>query len=184
MDDSQLISACKKQDRDAQRVIYEKYGPTMMGICMRYAHNRETAEDLLHDGFIRVFTHIGSFTGKGSFEGWLKRIFVNLAIENYRREKKEFNVVTDSEVLESDIAQEADNEYYIGDITQSELMNLIRELSPGYRTIFNLYVLEEMSHKEISKMLGISEAASRSQFSRAKALLKKKINAILQNSKY
>jgi len=88
MDDSQLIIACKKQDRNAQKVLYERYAPVMMAVCMRYSRDQEAARDLLHDGFIRAFTQIGSFSGKGSFEGWLRRIFVNLALENFRKEKQ------------------------------------------------------------------------------------------------
>ena len=92
MDDSQLISACKKQNRDAQRALYERFAPVMMSVCIRYCGDEDIARDLLHDGFIRVFTQIGSFTGKGSFEGWLRRIFVNLALENYRKEKRKKSI--------------------------------------------------------------------------------------------
>ncbi len=87
MDDSQLIIACKKQDRNAQKVLYERYAPVMMAVCVRYCREEDMALDLLHDGFIRAFTQIGSYTGKGSFEGWLRRIFVNLALESFRKEK-------------------------------------------------------------------------------------------------
>ncbi|MDD3787874.1 MAG: sigma-70 family RNA polymerase sigma factor [Petrimonas sp.] len=184
MDDSQLIKACKKKDRNAQKKLYEMYASKMMGVCLRYCKNEETARDLLHDGFVQVFTHIGSFTGKGSFEGWLRRIFVNLAIENYRLEKKKSWMITDIEQLESDVSADSGSDYYIGDITQQELLNLIKELPQGYRTIFNLFVFEDMSHREIAESLGINEAASRSQFFRAKALLQKRLNAILKSSNY
>ncbi len=187
MDDSQLITACKKQDRNAQKVLYERYAPVMMTVCLRYCREEETARDLLHDGFIRAFTQIGSFKGMGSFEGWLRRIFVNLALENFRKEKQR------NRFLEEYVSQHAEEQLLpeddpldIGDIPREEVMGMIRDLPPGYRTVFNLYIFEEMSHREIAQMLGINEAASRSQFFRAKSLLQKKISAILNhcNSRY
>ena len=180
MDDSQLIIACKKQDRNAQKVLYERYAPSMMTVCLRYSREEETARDLLHDGFIRAFTQIGSFKGKGSFEGWLRRIFVNLALENYRKEKQmnrfleEYGLFHNEDQVEPD-----DDPLDIGGISREEVMALIRDLPPGYRTVFNLFIFEEMSHREIAELLGINEAASRSQFFRAKSMLQKKISALL-----
>jgi len=187
MDDSQLIIACKKQDRNAQKVLYERYAPVMMSVCMRYCREEEAARDLLHDGFIRAFTHIGSFSGKGSFEGWLRRIFVNLALENFRKEKQKNRFLEEYSYIsahESD--EEADDLPDIENISHEEILQMIRELPPGYRTVFNLFIFEEMSHKEIAQLLGINEAASRSQFFRAKTILKNKITAILRqnNGKY
>jgi len=181
MDDSQLIIACKKQDRNAQKVLYERYAPVMMTVCLRYSKEEETARDLLHDGFIRAFTQIGSFSGKGSFEGWLRRIFVNLALENYRKEKQKnrFMEAYGSLKKEEEVVTDEDDLLDIGDIPREEVMGMIRDLPPGYRTVFNLFIFEEMSHREIAAMLGINEAASRSQFFRAKSLLQKKIMAIL-----
>jgi RNA polymerase sigma-70 factor (ECF subfamily) len=184
MDDSQLIEACKKKDRDAQRKLYEIYAPKMMGVCLRYCKNEETAWDLLHDGFFRVFTRIDSYSGKGSFEGWMRRIFVNLAIENYRFERKRNLMAIDIEQIESDFFILSDDDSYdTGDITQEELLDMIRQLPKSYRTVFNLFVFEDMSHKEIGKKLGINESTSRSQYSRARALLRKKIKAILKNKR-
>jgi RNA polymerase sigma-70 factor (ECF subfamily) len=181
MDDSQLIIACKKQDRNAQKALYERYAPVMMAVCMRYCREEEAARDLLHDGFIRAFTHIGSFSGKGSFEGWLRRIFVNLALENFRKEKQKNRFLEEYSYIsahESD--EEADDLPDIKNISHEEILQMIRELPPGYRTVFNLFIFEEMSHKEIAQLLGINEAASRSQFFRAKTILKNKITAILR----
>ena len=180
MDDSRLIIACKKQDRDAQRILYERYAPTMMGVCLRYCRDEESARDLLHDGFIRAFTHIGSYSGKGSFEGWLRRIFVNLALEDYRKEKQKLRFMEEYGYLlmnESDIP--VDDMLDIDDIPREEVLEMIKSLPPGYRAVFNMFIFEEMSHKEIAIELGINEAASRSQFYRAKTLLQKKISAIL-----
>lgn len=183
MDDSQLIIACKKQDRNAQKVLYERYAPVMMTVCLRYSKEEETARDLLHDGFIRAFTQIDSFRGNGSFEGWLRRIFVNLALENYRKEKQKNRFMEEYGSLKKDevVVTDEDDPLDIGDIPREEVMGMIRDLSPGYRTVFNLFIFEEMSHREIAAMLGITEAASRSQFFRAKSLLQKKITAILNS---
>lgn len=184
MDDSQLIEACKKKDRDAQRRLYEQYAPKMLGVCLRYCKDIETARDLLHDGFFRVFTHIGSYSGNGSFEGWLRRIFVNLAIENYRLERKRNRMIIDIEQIESDAFIFSDDDFYdMGDLTQEDLLSMIRSLPQSYRTVFNLFVFEDMSHKEIGELLGINESTSRSQYSRARAILRKKINAILKKNK-
>lgn len=184
MDESQLIIACKKQNRNAQKALYETYAPKMMGVCMRYCKNNETARDLLHDGFIQIFTQIHSYSGKGSFEGWLRRIFVNLVLENFRREKRKNKFVEDFERCESEMMyMPEDSILDVEDISREMLLELIRELPNGYRTVFNLFIFEEMSHKEIAAQLGINEAASRSQYSRAKALLQKKVQGILQRNK-
>ncbi|HHU26029.1 MAG TPA: RNA polymerase sigma factor [Bacteroidales bacterium] len=183
MDDDRLIIACKKQDRDAQRALYERYAPTMMAVCLRYCREEETARDLLHDGFIRVFTKIGSYTGKGSFEGWLRRIFVNLALEHYRAEKQKLKFMDEYGYHSSNTVElQEDDLLDIGDIPREEVLEMIRSLPPGYRTVFNLFIFEEMSHKEIARELGINEAASRSQFFRAKSLLQKKISTILSKN--
>ena len=187
MDDSQLIIACKKQDSNAQKALYEKYAPLMMAVCLRYCREEETARDLLHDGFIRVFTQISSYRGNGSFEGWLRRIFVNLALENYRKEKQKNRFLEEYGIMHNHMdAGPADDLLDIENIPREEVLEMIRELPPGYRTVFNLFIFEDMSHKEIAQQLGINEAASRSQFFRAKTILQKKISAILNqsNSKY
>ena len=184
MNDSQLIIACKKQNRDAQKALYEKYAPVMMAVCIRYCGDVETARDLLHDGFIRVFTQISSYSGKGSFEGWLRRIFVNLALENYRKEKKKYQFLEEySYIQNSESDSETEDLLEIEDIPREEVLEMIKSLPPGYRTVFNLFIFEDMSHREIAKELGISEAASRSQFYRAKSQLKKKITAIISKNK-
>ena len=184
MDESQLIIACKKQDRNAQRVLYNRYAPTMYAVCLRYCKEEETAHDLLHDGFIRAFTQIGSYKGKGSFEGWLRRIFVNLALEDYRKKKQylrfleEYGVhkVTEQEMLKDDPLE-------IEGVSREDLMQMIRDLPTGYRTVFNLLIFENMTHREVAEKLGIQEAASRSQFFRAKNLLRKRISAALNQLK-
>jgi len=150
---------------------------------LRYCREEETARDLLHDGFIRAFTKIGSYTGKGSFEGWLRRIFVNLALEHYRKEKQKVKFMDEYGYFASNVVElQEDDLLDIGDIPRAEVLEMIRSLPPGYRTVFNLFIFEEMSHKEIARELGINEAASRSQFFRAKSLLQKKILTILSKN--
>ncbi len=181
MDDSQLIAACKKQNRNAQKALYELYAPKMMAVCLRYCQNDETARDLLHDGFLQVFTQIGSYSGKGSFEGWLRKIFVNLALENYRQEKKKFNFLSDYSKDENDFSETPEDDLLdVGDIPRQELLNIIHEMPEGYRTVFNLVIFEDVPHKEVASMLGITENASRSQFFRAKSILQKKVQSMLK----
>lgn len=181
MDDSQLIAACKKQNRSAQKALYELYAPKMMAVCLRYCQNDETARDLLHDGFLQVFTQIGSYSGKGSFEGWLRKIFVNLALENYRQEKKKFDFLNDYGKDETDFLDTPeDDSLDIGDIPRQELLNIIHGMPEGYRTVFNLVIFEDVPHKEIASMLGITENASRSQYFRAKTLLQNKVQSMLK----
>lgn len=180
MDGSQLIIACKKQDRNAQKALYERYASVMMAVCLRYCRDEETARDLLHDGFIQVYTQIGSYSGKGSFEGWLRRIFVNVALEHYRREKKKDKFLEEYGYFHADeTAAFSDEILDIENIPRKDVLEMIQELPSGYRTVFNLFIFEGLSHREIAKLLGINEAASRSQFFRAKSLLQKKITAIL-----
>ena len=181
MDDSQLIAACKKQNRSAQKALYELYAPKMMAVCLRYCQDNETARDVLHDGFLQVFTQIGSYSGKGSFEGWLRKIFVNLALENYRQEKKKFDFLNDYGKDETDFLDTPeDDSLDIGDIPRQELLNIIHGMPEGYRTVFNLVIFEDVPHKEIATMLGITENASRSQYFRAKTLLQNKVQSILK----
>ncbi|MDO5522568.1 MAG: sigma-70 family RNA polymerase sigma factor [Bacteroidia bacterium] len=182
MDDSQIIAACKKQNRSAQKALYELYAPKMMTVCLRYCHNDETARDLLHDGFLQVFTQIGSYSGKGSFEGWLRKIFVNVALENYRQEKKRYDFLNDYEKDESYILDVPEDDFEVGDIPREELLNVIHQMPEGYRTVFNLVIFEDVSHKDIATMLGISENASRSQYFRAKAYFQKKVQSMLKKN--
>lgn len=163
MDDSHLIAACKKQNRNAQKALYELYAPKMMAVCLRYCQDNETARDVLHDGFLQVFTQIGSYSGKGSFEGWLRKIFVNLALENYRQEKKKFHFLNDYGKENSELFDVPEDDCLeVGDIPRQELLDIIRKMPEGYRTVFNLVVFEDIPHKEIAAMLGITENASRS----------------------
>lgn len=172
-DEAQLINDCQRQVAAAQQQLYESYARKMMGVCMRYVNDYETARDLLHDGFIKVFTHIASFQGEGSFEGWLRRVFVTTALEYLRKN----DVLRESYDIATNYNLQTEEETIIERISADELRAIIGTLPPGFRTVFNLYAVEGYSHKEIGKMLGITESTSRSQFARAKNILKQKIEA-------
>lgn len=182
MENRQLIAACKKQDRDAQRELYERYASRMMGVCMKYCKDYDAAQDMLHEGFIKVFTQIKKYSGKGSFEGWMHRVFVNTILESFRREKNRF--MTLAELNEEQVEWKDENleKLLTNTISEETLLRMIQELPQGYRTVFNLYVFEEMSHRQIGKKLGIKEAASRSQYSRARTLLRNKIEEYIANN--
>lgn len=174
MDDTQLINGCRKGDRLAQKELYERYSRKMMGVCLRYVNDRETARDLLQDGFVKVFTGMNSYSGIGSFEGWIRKIFVNCALEYLRKSdvlRESIDLDNTAELIQPDSS-------VISDMSAVELMRLVQELPAGFRTVFNLFAIEGYSHKEISDMLNITESTSRSQFTRAKQMLQKKINAL------
>jgi RNA polymerase sigma-70 factor (ECF subfamily) len=142
----------------------------MMGVCLRYAKDSEEAQDILQMGFIKVFQKVSDFRGEGSFEGWIRRIMVNTAIETYRKNLRSMNVVSIDEVYD-----QAQTTFDMNGLETKDLLNLIQELASGYRLIFNMYVIEGFSHREISQQLGITEGASKSQLSRARGILKEKI---------
>ncbi|HEX4876188.1 MAG TPA: RNA polymerase sigma factor [Chitinophagaceae bacterium] len=164
--ESDLIKGCMEGNRRMQEELYRRFSPRMYAVCLRYAGNAEEAEDILQEGFIKVFKKLDSFRGDGSFEGWIRRIFVNTAIEHFRR-KRYLMPVTEKEenTLEGKYTSVLD------ELGAKDIMALIQELSPGYRTVFNMYVVEGYTHKEIADMLGISEGTSKSQLSRAKVIL-------------
>lgn len=164
-----LIQHCKKGDRKAQEQLYRKYASVLFGLCLKYSRNKTEAEDNLHDSFLTIFDKIGQFKFKGSFEGWIKRITVNTVLQKYRKEQY-LNLVTDS--LEAE--QEVDYEY--PDVQLSTLLQYVQELPTKYRLTFNLYVLDGYTHKEISELLGTSQGTSKSNLSRAKKILKEKLN--------
>lgn len=171
MADKQLIERCKKGDRDAFGQLYSMYSGKMFGICMRYAGDREVAKDLLQDGFVTVFTKIGDFRGDGSFEGWLRRVFVTTALGYLRKNSMAAGMKSTDEVC--DLSD--DDPSALEKMSADELLGVIGELPEGYRMILNLYAIEGYAHKEIAEMLGINEGTSRSQYARAKAYLRKKL---------
>ncbi len=172
MSENDLIKGCLEGDRRAQEQLYQKFSPKMYGVCLRYAGKAEDAQDILQDGFVKVFKNLHMYRGDGSFEGWIRRIFVNTAIEHYRRQVNLYPVTENHEnLLETKEISAFDS------LSVKDLMKIIQQLSPGYRTVFNLYVVEGYSHKEIAEMIGISEGTSKSQLARAKGVLQNLIRA-------
>ena len=169
-----LIESCMKGDRASQKVLYDRLAPKMFALCIRYAGERELAEDILQDGFITLFTHLDSYKGEGSFEGWARKIFVTTALMNLRKK----DALKMSDDLEEARGMKTDTTTQIQNIGYQELMKLIAQLPPGFRTVFNMYAIEGYSHKEIGDMLGISETTSRTQLSRARTWLQNKIKEI------
>ena len=174
MTEEELALRCKEADTNARKQLYELYGGQLFAICLRYIGDRDTAQDVFHDGIIRIFQSMGQFKylGEGSLKAWLSRVMVNEALGYLRKA----NTQMQQEVLVENLPDtQTDDDTDVNEIPQNVLLKLISELPDGYRTVFNLFVLEEKSHKEIAQMLGISEHTSSSQFYRAKTLLMKKI---------
>lgn len=169
--DLQLIASCIKGDRASQKALYDRLAPRMFPVCIRYVGDRTVAEDVLQDGFVTLFTRLKDFKGDGSFEGWARKIFVTTALMNLRKK----DALKMSDDLEAARGLKAETSTQVQNIGYKELMNLITELPPGFRTVFNMYAIEGFSHKEIGQMLGISETTSRTQLSRARIWLQNKI---------
>lgn len=161
-----IIQGSINGNRRMQELLYKTYSPKMYGVCLRYSGNADDAQDILQEGFVKVYRNLERFRGDGSFEGWMRRIFVNTAIEHYR---KKVNLQPVSENHES--SMEDDDWSALDRLAVKDIMKAVQELSPGYRTVFNLYVIEGYTHKDIAEMMGISEGTSKSQLARAKAIL-------------
>jgi RNA polymerase sigma-70 factor (ECF subfamily) len=169
MTEEQLVKKCVSGDNSAQKKFYDLFARKMMGVCLRYANSHEEAQDVLQDGFIKVFNKLPDFESKGSLEGWVRRIMVNTALDAYRKAKKHQNNVDVDSVgfmLEK-------KDFIIESINAEDLLNIIKTIPEGYRVVFNLFAIEGYSHKEIAERLGVSESTSKSQFSRAKKMLRK-----------
>lgn len=169
MDEAWVIEECRKGNPKAQRSLYEYFAPRMMGVCIRYAGNRDAAGDLLQDGFVKVFTRLDEYTATGSLEGWVRRIFINCALEKIRKER------IFSKVIEGEIDVEDTLPSVLETLTEMEMLQMIRLLPEGYRAVFNLFAIEGFSHKEIGEMLHITEGTSRSQYARARQSLQEMI---------
>ena len=176
--ESDLIVGCLQGNRRMQEELYRRFSPRMYAVCLRYAGNAEEAEDILQEGFIKVFKKLDSFRSEGSFEGWMRRIFVNTAIEHFRR-KRYMMPVTERE----ENTFEGKYLSVLDDLAAMDIMALVQELSPGYRTVFNMYVVEGYTHKEIADMLGISEGTSKSQLSRAKVILQDMVKQFIEKQR-
>jgi RNA polymerase sigma factor (sigma-70 family) len=176
--ETDLITGCIQGDRKMQYELYQRFASKMYGVCLRYAANAEEAEDMLQEGFVKVFRKLDSFRSEGSFEGWVRRIFVNTAIEQFRK-KNYLQPITEREeaTVEGSYLSVLDN------LAERDIIGLVQQLSPGYRTVFNMYVVEGYTHKEIADALGISEGTSKSQLSRAKLILQGLVQTHLEKRK-
>ncbi len=167
-----LIEHCKQQDRKAQKALYERFGPRMKSVCLRYCYNRSLAEEVLNRGFLKVFKHLETYKGTGSFEGWMRQIMVRTCLDENRKNnllKVDEEVEVHMQETFSASNQKHDAEYILG---------LIDALPYGYRIVFNLYEIEGYSHKEIAVQLGITDSASRSQLTRAKKILQEQLKEL------
>jgi RNA polymerase sigma factor (sigma-70 family) len=181
MTEEAILQGCLRNESTAQKELYNRYSPKMLAVCYRFGHNREDAEDMLQEGFIKVFSQIHTFRNQGAFEGWVRRIIVHTCINNLKKNKK-FNESVD--IIHATTLQV--REETVPSIVQAkQVVECIRLLPLGYRTVLNLYAIEGYSHKEISVMLEIEESTSRSQYTRAKQMLEDILirKKILQKSK-
>lgn len=165
-----LLEGCKAGDQKMQELLYRQSASKMLAVCMRYARDRMEAEDTLQLGYIKVFQQVKEYRGDGSFEGWIRKIMVNTAIESYRKNLRTLQIVSIDEIYEQPFA-----EFDFSRIAMQDLLGLIQQLADGYRIVFNMYIIEGYSHKEIAATLGISEGASKSQLSRSRAILREEI---------
>lgn len=170
MSEKELIEGAKRRDPRCQRALFERYAPTLMGVCLRYCRNQVEAEDALQEAFIRIFDKLKLYDYKGSFEGWLRRLTVNVALKGYQRKR----FTHEQSGLEAVPDQPSDPSAY-AQLGEQELLSLVAALPEGYRMVFNLYAIEGYSHKEIGEMLGMQEASSRSQLLKARKMLQKQI---------
>lgn len=181
MEEQVLAERCRQGDNIARKKLYEHYAGRMFSVCLRYITDREVAQDLLHDGFLKIFDSFDKFTwrGEGSLRAWMERVMVNTVLQYLRKN----DVMNQATALENvpQVYEEPDASS-IDVIPQKVLMRFINELPTGYRTVFNLYVFEEKSHKEIAQLLGINEKSSASQLVRAKAALATKIREWMKNN--
>ena len=171
-----LVEGCKKNDRKSQHIIYDKFYGKMMGVALRYFKDYDTASDMVQESFIKAFSKINQFEGGKNFGGWLKRIVVNHSLDQIRKNKK-VSFTDEDELQYQTYDDESEDLSYYSGINMSQILEAVHELSDSYKTVFNLYVLDGLTHKEIAKVLGISEGTSKSNYAKAK----KKLKTILSN---
>lgn len=175
MSEEQIIEGCARHERKAQKVLYEKYSRLLLGICMRYASSKAEAEDILQDSFLKIFFRVKDYSGTGSFVGWMRKVVVNTAITHYHVNLKyRFHVEIEEYVSVESGSGGFDEDFFTAD----ELYKVLNELPRGYRMIFNLYAVEGYKHKEIAEMMGIDTNTSKSQYSRARAVIRDKLEKL------
>lgn len=180
-----LIDGCLKGDRRSQEAIHKMFYGKLKAVCMRYTRDNDQAMDIVQDGFIKAFNSLERYTGVGSFEGWMRRIIVNLCIDRFRKLKRDYVLLEDNSTLENrEDEQDEDNDdedSEIYNITQEQIIEAMQQLSPAYRTVFNLYVFENFSHQDIAEALEISIGTSKSNYAKARKNMKKLLSKTLQN---
>lgn len=177
--EKRIISGCLNKKRSAQKALYDHYHPMLMGICMRYAKSKAEAEDILIIGFTKIFKNLVSYQGEGSFEGWMKRIMVNAAIDNYRKNLKHYF----HENFENITNEEVGYGYIPDSFSTQDILKTIQELPVGYRIVFNMFAIEGYSHKEIAEKLNVSESTSKTQLLKARKKLQKKLSLLNSENK-
>lgn len=180
LSEEQIIKRCIKGDRKAQKLLYDRYAGILLGVCIRYAKSTAEAEDMMQEGLIKVYRHIKEYSGAGSFINWMKAIMVNTAITYYHKEKKHQYHLDIDEIQETEVAGAS---FERADFTREELLDVIQSLPEGYRLVFNLYAVEGYKHKEIAEQLGIDVNTSKSQYSRARRLIREKLEALVKTAK-
>lgn len=170
----EIIKGCLAGNRRDQELLYRRHAGKLYSVCLQYSGNNEEARDILQEGFIKIFENLDSYKYEGSFEGWMRRITVNTALEKFRSRNNLYRVDDIEQVPEPDA--EPDNQDYAG-LEAADLLEIIRELPPKYRMVFNLYAIEGYSHKEISEMINISEGTSKSNLSRARVILQRRVGS-------
>lgn len=172
----QLVEGCLRGDRRSQHAVYKLFYGKMKAVCLRYTKDSDEALDVLQEGFIKVFQNIERYSGAGSFEGWVRRIMVNLSIDRFRKQKNNLIMLNSSinaEDWADDVEDEEDSDMDQYDFKPSQIIEAMQQLSPAYRTVFNLYVFENYTHQDISDALGISVGTSKSNYAKAKKNMKK-----------
>lgn len=169
-----ILKGCLSGDRASQAKLYNNYAARMMGVCMWYAHNREEAEEILQDGFMRVFKYLHTYSGEGSFEGWIRKTMVSAALTKYRNKSAHLRAVVEYNSEYHDTYEEA---IFVSQYDERELVKLIQTLSPSYRLVFSLFVFEGMKHREIAEALHISESTSKSNLADARKILQAALTA-------
>lgn len=168
--EDEIINGCLNGGRKYQKLLYEKFYGSMMVVCMRYTNDREEARDVLHEGFMKVFKNLKKFNRGTNLGAWIRRIMINTAIDHYRKSAKMPNLVEINQAV-----HETDAHDVVADLGAEEILAMVQKLSPAYRTVFNLYVIEGYSHKEVGELLGISEGTSKSNLAKARAKLQKMV---------
>ena len=174
MDEESLIAGCIKGNQMAQKALFDSFSPKFFALCLRYMNSADDAEDVLQEGMVKIFTKLPEYKGKGSFEGWMRRIIVNTCLDQIRKNQKlKLDVSIDKEEYKLSM-----NANILENMSANELIEEIKKMPPGYRVVFNMFAIEGYSHQEIAEKLGVKESTSKSQYLRARAYLKERIEKI------